>query len=95
MLSSYKEKKKKTTKGVFIAKLSSAGLKQPLQYGVIKPSISNVTLDSSCLLPALLAGISRRRQSCILGTYVALIAVTLVQATMNAFVLIAVEVFMR
>lgn len=72
-------------------KLNFAELNQPLPYSVIKLSITNVTLDSSCLLPALFAGIGRRRQGCILGTDVALIAVTMVQATINAFVLIAIS----
>jgi len=70
-------------------KLNSAELNQPLPYSVIKPSITNVTLDSSCLLPAVFAGMGRRRQGCILGTDVALMAVAVVQATINAFVLTA------
>lgn len=71
-------------------KINFAKLNQPLPYSVTKLSITNVTLDSCCLLPALFAGISRRRQGCILGTDTALTAVTIFQATRNAFVLIAV-----
>lgn len=55
----------------------------------MKLFITNVTLDSSCLLPALFAGIGRRRQGCVLGTDTALGAVTVVQETRNTFVLIA------
>lgn len=70
-------------------KLNFAELNHPLPYSVIKLSVTNVSLDSSCLLPALFARISRR-QGCILGTDVVLIAVTVVQATINAFVLIGI-----
>lgn len=73
----------------FLMKFNSAELNQPLPFSVRKTSITNITRDCSCLFPVVFAGIGRRRQGCILGTDVALISVTLVQALINAFVLIA------